>query len=72
MPASFRKDLILKMDGRNPGALILSHRSDDIQRVSVTRIRVRDDGNLPGFHDGSRIGHHFGQRNQPQIGLSDS
>jgi len=67
VPAFFRPHLVLDVDGRNPGLLILLYRANYIDGIAVTGIGIGDKGDLHGGSDAPCILHHLRHRKQTDI-----
>ena len=53
--ALFRHDLVFDMNRRNSRSFIFAHRANYVERIAVTRIRVRDYGNVDDLRDTARV-----------------
>ena len=71
VPALLRRHLVLEVEPRDAGLLVLPHRAHDVERVAVARVGVGDERDADGGREVSRVIRHLGQPGETQIGESE-
>ena len=67
VPAFLRRDLVFYVNGCNSGELVVLHRADHVQRITIAGIRVSNDRYVHGLRDAPRVIHHLRHRQQTDI-----
>jgi hypothetical protein len=67
MAALLGHDLVLEVDRRHAGRLVLAHGADHVDRVAVAGIGVRHHGNIHGLDDPPGVVDHLGHRHQSHV-----
>ena len=70
MAAALWRDLILDVDARDTGALVVPHRAHDIEFVAVAGVGVGDDRNLHRARHAGGVGDHLGLGEQAEIRIA--
>jgi hypothetical protein len=70
MPAALRRHLVLEMERRHPGRLVLADCAHDVERVAVAVVGVGDHGDADGLHETAGVVDHLAERQQPDVGAS--
>ena len=68
--ASLGKHLVLDVQCRHAGVLILAHGAPHVERVAVAGVGVADDGDVYRLRNRARVGGHLGHREQPEVGIA--
>ena len=67
MTALFRGDLIFDVNGGDAGTLVTLHGANDVDRISITGIRIGNDRNRDRIDNALRVIDHFTHAEQPDI-----
>ena len=68
--ASLGEHLVFDVQRRGARVFVLANGPPHVERISVARVGVADDGDVHRIRDRARVGDHLGHREQPEVWIA--